>query len=68
MLVPLTINGFAVRESLFVSFLGKLGVGANRAFSAGFLYFALSITLGLPGALILLWENVRGFRSSSGGR
>jgi glycosyltransferase 2 family protein len=62
MLVPLTINGFAVRESLFVSFLGKLGIGANRAFSAGFLYFALSIALGIPGALILLRESARGLR------
>ena len=26
MLVPFTVNGFAVRESFFVSFLGKLGV------------------------------------------
>jgi uncharacterized membrane protein YbhN (UPF0104 family) len=68
MLVPLTINGFAVRESLFVSFLGKLGIGANRAFSAGFLYFALSIALGTPGALILLWESARRLRSSAGRR
>ncbi len=64
MLVPFTINGFAVRESFFVSFLGKLGVGANRAFSTGFLFFALSIALGTPGALILLWEGARSLRPS----
>ena len=30
MLVPFTLNGVAVRESFFVSFLGKLNVGADR--------------------------------------
>ena len=29
MLVPFTVNGFAVRESFFVSFLGKLGVSSG---------------------------------------
>ena len=29
MLVPFTVNGFAVRESFFVSFLGKLGVSSR---------------------------------------
>ena len=29
MLVPFTVNGFAVRESFFVSFLGNLGVDAG---------------------------------------
>src|SRR5919201_1627813 len=40
MLVPFTINGIAVRESFFVSFLGTLGVGADAAFATGFLFFA----------------------------
>lgn len=66
MLVPFTINGFALRESFFVSFLGKLGVGADLAFSTGFLFFALSIALGAPGAMILLWESLRrGLRPSA---
>src|SRR5262249_31045612 len=33
MLVPFTINGLAVREAFFVSFLGKLGVNADVAFA-----------------------------------
>src|SRR5207253_1903582 len=33
MLVPFTINGLAVRESFFVSFLGNLHVGADAAFA-----------------------------------
>ena len=30
MLVPFTLNGIAVREAFFVSFLGSVGVGATR--------------------------------------
>ena len=58
-LVPFTVNGFAVRESFFVSFLGQLGVPADRAFSAGFLYFAVTLAVSLPGAGIVAWEAVR---------
>jgi len=59
MLVPFTINGLAVRESFFVSFLGALGVSADRAFSAGFLFFVVTVAVALPGAMILAWEGVR---------
>jgi uncharacterized protein (TIRG00374 family) len=59
MLVPFTINGLAVRESFFVSFLGALGVSADRAFSAGFLFFVVTVAVALPGAAILAWEGVR---------
>jgi len=52
MLAPFTLNGFALREAFFVSFLGQLGVGADQAFSAGFLYFLLALALSAPGALI----------------
>ena len=62
MLVPFTINGLAVREAFFVSFLGNVGVGADEAFAAGFLFFLVTIALSLPGAVILLWEGVRGPR------
>jgi uncharacterized protein (TIRG00374 family) len=60
LLVPFTINGIAVRESFFVSFLGGLGVDADRAFATGFLWFAVTIALSVPGALILGWEALRG--------
>jgi glycosyltransferase 2 family protein len=59
MLVPFTVNGLAVRESFFVSFLGALGVSADRAFSAGFLFFVVTVAVALPGAVILAWEGVR---------
>jgi uncharacterized protein (TIRG00374 family) len=59
MLVPFTINGFAVREAFFVSFLGQLGVSADAAFAAGFLFFLVTVALALPGALIIAWESLR---------
>jgi glycosyltransferase 2 family protein len=59
MLLPFTLNGIAVRESFFVSFLGKLGVGADAAFATGFLYFVVVICVSLPGLGILAWGNLR---------
>jgi hypothetical protein len=59
MLVPFTLNGLAVREAFFVSFLGNLGVPADAAFAAGFLFFLVTILLSLPGLVILAWENLR---------
>jgi uncharacterized membrane protein YbhN (UPF0104 family) len=65
MLVPFTINGLAVRESFFVSFLGSLGVDADRAFATGFLFFVVTIALSLPGAVILGVESLRKARSGT---
>ncbi|HXR60762.1 MAG TPA: lysylphosphatidylglycerol synthase domain-containing protein, partial [Solirubrobacterales bacterium] len=59
LLVPFTLNGFAVREAFFVSFLGELGVPADQAFAAGFLFFLVTVAQALPGGVILLWENLR---------
>jgi hypothetical protein len=59
MLVPFTINGLAVREAFFVSFLGKLGVDADAAFACGFLFFLLTLLLALPGLVVILWEGLR---------
>jgi hypothetical protein len=62
LLVPFTLNGFAVREAFFVSFLGSVGVNADVAFAAGFLFFLVTVALAAPGGLILLWESMRGGR------
>jgi uncharacterized protein (TIRG00374 family) len=59
MLVPFTVNGLGVREAFFVSFLGKLGVDADAAFATGFLFFVMTLALGLPGLAIILWEGTR---------
>ena len=47
MLVPFTVNGIALREAFFVSFLGKLQRRADPAFATGFLFFLLSLVAGL---------------------
>ena len=60
LLVPFTLNGFAVREAFFVSFLGSIGVPADQAFAAGFLFFLVTVALAVPGGAILLWEGLRG--------
>ena len=62
MLVPFTINGLAVREAFFVSFLGTLGVPPEQAFAAGFLFFLVTVVIALPGGAILAWEGLRGRR------
>ena len=61
LLLPISVNGIAVRESFFVSFLGNLGVDADKAFATGFLFFVVTLALSLPGALLLGWQSLRGF-------
>jgi glycosyltransferase 2 family protein len=61
MLLPITLNGIAVRESFFVDFLGKLHVPADAAFATGFLFFVVTLCLSVPGGLLLAWQSIRGF-------
>src|ERR687888_341696 len=56
----LTLNGIAVRESFFVSFLGGLHVDADKAFATGFLFFAVTLCLSVPGGILLAWQSIRG--------
>jgi hypothetical protein len=57
--VPFTINGLAVREAFFVSFLGKLHVDPDAAFATGFLFFVMTLILAAPGLAVILWEGFR---------
>ena len=63
MLVPFTLNGIAVREAFFVSFLGSVGVGANQAFAAGFLFFLVTCSWRARRRLVLC---ARGSAASRG--
>jgi len=65
LLVPFSVNGIAVRESFFVSFLGNLGVGADKAFATGFLFFVVTLALSVPGAVLLGWQSLRGLSRPS---
>jgi uncharacterized protein (TIRG00374 family) len=60
LLIPFTINGFAVREAFFVSFLGTVGVDADAAFATGFLFFLVTLLMSVPGGVVLAWEGLRG--------
>jgi len=60
LLMPFTINGIAVRESFFVSFLGGLHVNADKAFATGFLFFVVTLCLSVPGGVLLGWQSIRG--------
>ena len=60
LLVPFTVNGIAVREAFFVSFLTQLGVEKEAALATGFLFFVVTVGLAFPGAVILAVENLRG--------
>ena len=60
LLVPFTLNGFAVREAFFVSFLGTVGADADAAFAAGLVFFLVTLAAAAPGGLVLLWEGFRG--------
>jgi glycosyltransferase 2 family protein len=62
MLVPFTINGLAIRESFFVSFLTTLGVGADPALATGLLFFVITLALAVPGLAIVAVESIRGAR------
>ena len=59
MLAPFTPNGLGVREAFFISFLGQLHVGHDAGFATGFLFFVMTLLLGVPGLAVLLWEGLR---------
>src|SRR6478672_3400421 len=65
LLLPISVNGIAVRESFFVSFLGNLGVDADKAFATGFLFFVVTLCLSVPGAVLLAYQSLRGFTRPS---
>jgi glycosyltransferase 2 family protein len=59
MLAPFTINGLAVREAFFISFMSRLDVDADAAAATGFLFFAVTLALALPGVVILARDAIR---------
>jgi hypothetical protein len=63
LLVPFTINGFACARRSSSASSGASACPPTRRSPPGFLFFLVSAALALPGAAILLWENLRGGRS-----
>lgn len=62
LLVPFTLNGIAVREAFFISFLGSVGVSENAAFSAGFVFFLVTVAVALPGWGLIARDGLGGSR------
>ena len=63
MLVPFTVNGLGVREAFFVSFLGKLGVGARPGVRVRLPVLPDDDPARAARARVILWENVFGRRA-----
>ena len=62
LLVPFTLNGIAVREAFFISFLGSVGVSEDAAFAAGFLFFLVTVAVALPGWGLIARDGLLGGR------
>jgi hypothetical protein len=55
-MLPVTIAGIGVRESLFVLVLGRLGVDSPMALGLALLWLASGIILALAGVAVLFAE------------
>lgn len=53
MLIPISINGIGVRESMFVFLLGSMGVAKSDALVLSLLAFSIFLVHGLMGGLLL---------------
>ena len=67
LLVPFTLNGFAVREAFFVSFLGNVGV-PRLGVRCWFPLLPRHRGARAPGGAIMLWEGLRKAARASGAR
>lgn len=58
MLIPISINGIGVRESIFVYMLGSVGVPQSDALLLSLLTFAVFLVHGIVGGLVLASRGV----------
>ena len=68
MLVPFTVNGLAVRESFFVSFLGERRRRRRQRVRGRLPLLLVTVAVAVPGALILAWEGLRGASAAAAAR
>jgi hypothetical protein len=62
-LLPISIAGIGLRESLFVVLLGRFGVSADRALSLALVWLASALVLAAAGAVVMAaeaWAGARG--------
>lgn len=55
-MLPVSIAGLGVRESMFVVLLGELGVEASKALSLALVWLASALLLAVAGALVIAVE------------
>lgn len=65
LLVPISISGFGVREALYVSFFGQLGVAPALAVALSLATYALDFSTGLAGGVIYFAAGMMGLRRPS---
>jgi len=59
-MIPITVGGLGLRESLFVVVLEPFGVSAERALALSFVWLASNVLVGLMGLVPLLTDRSRG--------
>jgi len=64
-MLPVSISGIGLREGSYVFFLGKLGIGPDKAFACGIVWLAIVIVSGLVGGIIFVLYRRRSQSESS---
>jgi uncharacterized membrane protein YbhN (UPF0104 family) len=62
LLVPISIAGLGVREGLYVTLLGQVGVGATQAVALSLATYSLDVAMGLIGGIVYLVAGLMGLR------
>ena len=58
-MLPVSISGIGLREGSYVFFLGKLGVGSDKAIACGIVWLAIVIASGLVGGCVFVFYGRR---------
>ncbi len=64
-MLPVSISGIGLREGGYLFFLGRLGVGAERAIACSIVWLAIVVASGLVGGLVFVLFRERGQSESS---
>jgi len=62
LLVPISIAGLGVRESLYVTLFGQVGLSAAQAAALSLAIYSLDVSMGLIGGLVYLVAGLSGLR------
>jgi len=56
--LPITVQGFGVREGTYVALFSSIGIGTAKAFSLGFSNQMVILTLDICGGFIYLFSTL----------